>query len=378
MGSITYLINMHAGAIFFISAGLIAAVLVGALVLNIWLEKKLKLTAGVSKALLVAVFFVGLAAILLGVSVLRSTSDMGGVRRIFVLPVDNGWRLAVWCTRIYAKRSGVDYEQYMRTFDLATGKIRGSVRLAQKHFDDDYRLYWSGGNKAWGYREGAGIMLIDMSIPEIIADNEGLQKHNPDLSGGIFFKAYRDTVDPHRTGLYVGTAGGRIFKLENDLSARQAVQVPAGADLKREWKFVADWYFSQLTGSKGRHAHARGATCDAARSAVLLEPEYLPELNFGIAKKKKTWVVHKSALLGDYDLLLSYMGADGVACNTINASRLFSRDDLNILATYTFEKHILIFIGAGKTFRSNILGFALSALQTDPETGALTNRIDFF
>ena len=68
----------------------------------------------------------------------------------------------------------------------------------------------------------------------------------------------------------------------------------------------------------------------------------------------------------------------GVAHNTINVSKLIPGDDLKIIATYTSEEEIFIFVGAGDTFRSSILGFSLTALQTNIDTGDLSGLMAYF
>lgn len=369
---------MKGGTLFIVTMGVVAVFLVGCLALNLWLSKRLKLPAGVSKAVLIASFFAGLAGILFGGSLLKAAHDMGGVRRLFILPTRSGSGLAVWCTRIYGKRSGADYEHYIRTFDLMTGKHLGSIRIDPRYLSDEYRLYWPGGDRAWGYRKGPGVTLIDLAVPQIIADNARIVKQNPALGPGFTFKAYIDSPDPGRTGLYVKSADGRLYKLNEDLSTFGVSDLPAGGDLNREWTFKANWDFYPLKTSKGEHAHTRGAPCNADGSLTLLEPSYLPEFNFAVKQKERTWVRHKSAILGDYDWLVSYMEGDGTALSTINVSKLIQGEPLTVIGTHTLENEILIFITTGRTFRSNIVGFSLAALSTDPRTGELSRRISFF
>lgn len=378
MLSTTYLINMHGGAFFFITIGLIAAVLVGSLALTVWLTRKLKLSPGVSKAVVLAIFFAGFGGILLGRSFLNAAQDMGGVRKIFVLPTQGESKLAAWCTRIYGKKAGADYEQYIRTFDLMTGRHLGSVRVDPKYPSDDYRLYWTGGNKAWGYRKGPGVMLIDLAAPQTIADNAGIVKQNPVLGGGFIFKNYIDAFDRDRTGLYLQSADGRIYRLHEDLTAEKVTDLPVEINLKPEWAFAKHWDFHPLKTSKGKHAHIRGSRCHQDKSLTLLEPRYIPESNFSVTQKERTWVLHQSALLGEPDWLLSYMQGDGTALNTINVSQLIRGEPLQVIATYTLESEILIFISAGSTFRSRILGFSLAALLTDARTGEYLRTIAYF
>lgn len=297
---------------------------------------------------------------------------------MFVLPIQSESKLAVWCTRIYGKRSGADYEQYIRTFDLMTGRHLGSVRIDPRYRSDDYRLYWPGGDKAWGYRKGPGVMLIDLTAPHIIADNARIVKHNQVLASGFSLKRYINAYHRDRTGLYVQDADGRTYRLGEDLSAERVTDLPVEVNLKPEWAFAKQWNFHLLKTSKGKHAHIRGSRCNQEKSVTLLEPRYLPESNFSITQKERTWVLHQSTLLGEYDWLLSYMEGDGTALNTINVSQLIRGEPLKIISTHTLDSAILIFISAGGTSRSNMLGFSLAAVLTDARTGEYLRTISYF
>lgn len=369
---------MHGGTLFFMTVGVAAVFMVGCLVVNIWLARSFKWPPSVSKALLLATFFIGLAGILFGSSLLKAGRDMGGIRKIFVLPTTESPKLAVWCTRIYGKRVGSDYEQYIRIFDLMSGTHLKSLKVDPKYPSDDYRLYWPGGDKAWGYRKGPGIMLIDLTVPKIIADSARILKSNPALGRGFIPKTFIGGVDADQGGLYVTSANGGIYKLKEDLSAAKVTALPVDVHLKREQAFEKDWAFYRLKTSKGRHAHTRGSRCNEDKSLTLLEPDYLPEFNFAVTQKAKTWVLHKSALLGKYDWLMSYMEGDGTALNTINVSKLIQGEPLTVIGTYTLEEEILIFITTGRTYHSGIMGFSLAALSTDTRTGEYLRMISYF
>ena len=218
MDSFSYLINMHAGLVFFVTAGILTLVLTGIVALSCWLDKKTNFPRSISKALLFAILGVCAVAVFGGISIFRSTGDMGGIRKIFIVPNGGDPKLAIWCTRIYGKRAGSDYEQYIRTFDLRAAELQGSVKIDGKYFSDDYRLYWPGGRNAWGYRRDVGVMLIDMAIPEVVADNGQLAERHPMLGEGFALIAFKDAADPEQAGLYVRSANGRIYRLREDLS----------------------------------------------------------------------------------------------------------------------------------------------------------------
>jgi hypothetical protein len=113
-------------------------------------------------------------------------------------------------------------------------------------------------------------------------------------------------------------------------------------------------------------------------SVILLEPEFINELNFVPIKKDKIWIFHKSAIYGDYDPLISFIDANGIEINKINLNDMFNNKKIHVLAAYTRKKDVLIFIGIGDTFRSKIKGFTLFALKTNPDTGKIIEKIQYF
>ena len=92
----------------------------------------------------------------------------------------------------------------------------------------------------------------------------------------------------------------------------------------------------------------------------------------------RIWVTHKSALLGEYALLLSYVNSDGTTLKTINVSELVPGEALNIIGTVCSGGEILILVGAGHSSRITILGFSLSVLHTDARTGDLIRMQTLF
>lgn len=378
MNSTSYFFNMHGGIVFFITFGLMVVMLILTLAFNLWLGKKFKLSKSITKVLLMGTFFSGMAAIFFGSTRLKAKYDHGGIKKFYVLPSDSGPILSVWCTRIYPKRVGADYDQHIRTYDLATGESTGSIQIDQKYFSDDYRLYRAEGNLAWGYRKGLGLMLIDLQIPKIVASNDAISQQLSHLGDELKFEAFRDAYDPNLTGLYLNSGNGRFYRLHEDFSTSQVTSLPVGVDKKQEWTFTHNWYFDPLKHSLGKHAHTQGTGCDTENSITLLDPDFIPEKNYAITNKEKVWVTHKSTILGDYDLLISYMSGDGIEHSRINVSEIINGDDLKVLSTYTIDKFVTIFISTGDTFRAIIKGFSLSALRVDASTGELINIIHYF
>ena len=62
----------------------------------------------------------------------------------------------------------------------------------------------------------------------------------------------------------------------------------------------------------------------------------------------------------------------------INLYEVFKNKKAKVLATFTQDKEILIFVSIGFTHYAGINGFTLSALRTDSDTGKLINKIKYF
>ena len=381
MSSLSYLINMHGALILVATGGTLAFILLGVTVAYALFEEKRNLPANRAGVWFFAVIFVCLVAVFGAVSVLRSAYDMGGIRRVFVVAADGRPRLAVWCTRIYGKRIGADYAQYIRTYDLTTGECRGSVTAAEKNASDDFRLYRSGKNTAWGYGRIDGLRLIDLAVPQVIADYERLLQRNPILASGFKVEDAIGEGDALQRGLYVRSAGRRLYQIKDDLSMLEVNRIPVDADGRRERSLKENWHFLPVEGTKGMHVLAEGSHLAADRGAFLLEPEFISELGDPVGADRhhaRIWVTHKSALLGEYALLLSYVNSDGTTLKTINVSELVPGEALNIIGTVCSGGEILILVGAGHSSRITILGFSLSVLHTDARTGDLIRMQTLF
>ena len=77
-------------------------------------------------------------------------------------------------------------------------------------------------------------------------------------------------------------------------------------------------------------------------------------------------------------MFLSLIDEQGRELEQINLFKFFKNKNMHILGTYTQDKEVLIFVGIGKTHRTEIKGFTLFALKTDTDTGKIINKIKYF
>jgi hypothetical protein len=274
---------------------------------------------------------------------------------------------------------GANYELRLKAYDLKSGEVLGSVQFFNRHYNHDYQMFPIFDNKAWGYSDKTGLQLLDLAKPAIIADQEEIFRLNPQLGEKISFNFYGEEYDPLTNGLHVLAEDGRVYRIDTDLKAAAVDRVPNrdayGANV---WAYRKDWDRYYLKHSLGYHVHTKGAKC-SADSVTLLEPEFIAEYNPEARSKKRVWVTHKSAIFGEYDYFLSFVDGSGEELNRIDLREVFNKDkDPKVLATYTDDDEVLIFIGIGDTHAATIKGYSLTALRTDLETGQVRGRIDYF
>ena len=91
------------------------------------------------------------------------------------------------------------------------------------------------------------------------------------------------------------------------------------------------------------------------------------------------WVTHKSAIFGKYDLLLSLVQANGDELERFNLQKVMGGDSPpRVLGTWSTERDVLILLTAGDSHHASVEGFCLIGLKTDPATGTLEDRIEYF
>ncbi|MFH1873575.1 MAG: hypothetical protein ABH859_00100 [Pseudomonadota bacterium] len=374
-----YFLNMHGGIVFFIKLGVVVLVMTSLLIGYIKWEKQANLSEKKSKKwTFIFLALLCLIGSLIGTSKFLNLYNQGGLKEFFILDAQGRPQLTAWLTRIYSKRVGADYDQRLETFDLMSGKRLATTQIVDKYYSNEYRLFKPFANKAWGYNRKVGIQLLDLTKPEVIADEEKILQLNPKLGDKISLYRGDNVYDPINRDLYVVGADNKTYRLDMDLQAVAAQKIPEhDIDYDAVWRFTKDWYFDYVKGSLGRQVHKQGVVL-AADSAVLLDPEFVPEINPLVKRKDKVWLAHKSAIIGNYDSLISYIDSDGQELNKINLPELFKKQEPKVLATLTRDNDILIFVGIGQTHHASIKGFSFNAIRVDKETGKILDEIKYF
>jgi len=377
MNSINHFINSQNVIVLIITAALFILCLGAFIIICRWACKRYEFSKTVLKVIIITCVVLSMTIVFIVCPKLLSSYDHGGIKKLYIVKAEQELTLSVWFTKKYSQKVGADYDQKLMSFDLFTGAPHGSVVMVQRDHSDEYKIYWTSGAKAWGVSQKEGVQLLDLEAPKILATEKELLTHNPDLktiqpySGDTIFDTKTDE-------LYIKVANNYIYKLKKDMSAVLVNIIPVSeASDNREWKSIKNWSFYKLKDSMGRHAHLEGVKC-SPQSATLLEPEYIAELNTEIISRNKAWVLHKSAMLGDYDSLISLISSDGVEHHRINLAKIFEDHIAKAIYTYTTDDEILVFISRGMTSQSSVLGLTLTALRTDASTGKLLDRIDYF
>ena len=411
MQSINYFINTHGIYIFIVKVLITFIIIMLLTFFSSFLLKFFKLPEGIEKIFVGGFVILGLFTGLFGIEKIIDPFHQGGIRKLFILNKYGKPQLTVWLTRYFSKRVGYECDQRLRCFDLTSGKTLKYIQMSKKYYDNDYRIYWLSDQYAWGYSKKTGIQLLDLVKPQIIAEEKEILSRNPELGNSIKLLYEDYLVDPYTHGIHVETEEKKIYRLDPDLTAKHVTKdsltgpvtsieitvkdnkifqkrVNSGGDNKSIYSdkekykidpnlFQKDWIFTEVKASLGKTINKKGNTL-SNDSVYLLEPQFLEELNLSPIIKNKIWIAHKSAIYGEYDSLVSFVDANGNELNRINLYEVFKNKKANVLATYTQDKEVLIFVGIGHSYRVDAKGFSLIALRTDPNTGQISDKIQYF
>ena len=161
-----------------------------------------------------------------------------------------------------------------------------------------------------------------------------------------------------------------------------------GWPLRLGWFRPAGWYYHFADGSLGKHLLGPGQK-PSPKSAILLKPRFIEEINKKAGQKNRIWITHRSAIHGDYYNLISLVDRGGREIKRINLNKLFDRGKVKAkprsrnkeivqpIGTYTRGDEVLIFITCGENFRSFDSGFTLTALRTDRKSGEILGGVDY-
>ena len=169
--------------------------------------------------------------------------------------------------------------QRLASFDLNTGVPVGSTTLVGKWYNSEYRLFRSAGRRAWGFSGKAGLQLLDLASPAVIAGERKILARNPELGGQIRLYGGSDVYDCQTNTIYVTAGDARIYGINDRQEAFPVAHVPDSPDCgRRVWTFGENWRFYPLEDNLGFHVHRTGAVC-SPKSAILLDPSPVRELN---------------------------------------------------------------------------------------------------
>jgi len=219
--------------------------------------------------------------------------------------------------------------------------------------------------------------LLNLVKPGFIATEQQILKRNPKLGKNV--KLYlRNAYDPVTNTLRIVASDEQVYRLDTDLKISAIYHVPDRIPPEeRGWVFAKDWHFYSLEHHLGKHLHRENAEC-SAKSVPLLKPKLIKEFNKNIHQKDRVWVIHRSAILGKYDLLVSLVVPNGEELARLNFGKIFKKDKKpKVLGTYTRDKEVLVFVASGIDFQNNIEGFPFIALRTDSESGKLLGLIKY-
>ncbi len=327
-----YLIHTYWGFLFFGTVVVTWALILagGIWILKLFDRLKIPQFAG---GLLIAACMV---AVLVGLFKGISAFDRGVLDRVFVFRSGQGYFLCAWSTR-RPGRNQTTYYQLLNSFDLESGRHLASLKLKCVLGRDCYQLGWQGGDKAVLCGPDKDYQLVDLARLKVSPLDEQSRRRMDDLGPALFSMA-----------------------------------------AKTRWAFAASWRFYSQPGSVGRKV-GRRQTPLSKQSALFLKPRLLPELNRQQVKKDRVWICHQSALLSDFQVLISYVEADGRQLDRINLSQLFAKRPATALATFTTDGYVYVIVGCGrKPFSGPFEVYGLEALKTDRQSGRLLARIRYF
>jgi hypothetical protein len=328
------------------------------------LEEKFKLPDWFRTISVVLSIALGIGIGFLGVFLFRYYFADGEIRQLYLVNPNGSPRLTVLLVREESGKVSTWYNPKLKTFDLETGKFIGRKLLYYRSYSDDYDIYGPVGKIAWGISSKTGIQLLDMSKPAVIGNQKEILAKNPQL-GGSFELIYGDIYDPSTNGIQVVTRNGNYYRINPDLSATRIKDIYMSSYNRQTY-----WHSEPVPGRDAETLHYRSASPGPeSKPTIFISPQLVREMNWKARGKDKTWVVHYSTYIGDYDTLLSYIDKNGRELNRINLRKMFKNKYVKVLATLTRENDMFVFI--------SVRGYTLSALRTDLNTGKILERINY-
>ncbi len=311
----------------------------------------------------------------------------GKLNKLYIFQKDNNTRLVVSFVQEGFVTMGSVYSHLLKSYDFKTGKRCGNIDLATDTGLENYEIFgFIDNNRAWGYRYGYGVELLDLYEPKVLFDTEEILRRNPQL-GNIIDLApgrYDYVFNPRTKGIKVVTTWGEIYEIGTDLKAVPAKDVPNHPEESvekdslppyREWDFV---YLP--IGVVGKALKAKDAPLSPNR-AVLIKPEMVSRMGEEVRSLDKAWVMHWTArkrnpilampkYLPAGDCLLSYVNENGEIIIQHNLHQLMGHEKFRAYSVTCHNNEMFVFVSKAE--------FTLTALRVDRDTGEILGRIDYF
>jgi len=372
-----YFLNMHSVIVFFITA-LFAFIIFGMIISIIfWITNKIP--EKYAKVIFTVLGMIGLFSSFILVSKIKDPFYYGGIKELYVIDKENEPHICIWFIRVHSRKVGAVYDQRLKSYDMISGKPYKHIEMLHRYHDSEFRMFYTSGDKGWSYNRKTGLHFLDFYKPEIIADQQRILKENPQL--GSSFKLYNSdyVYNPYENAVYIKGENGQLFYLNTSL---KAVPVKEAAYVepykKNDFTYAKNWCLCDIEDNLGRHFRNKDTKL-LKESVILLEPELIREINSKVTGKNKAWILHKSAIYGRFDPLISFVDEAGIELNRINLGEVFNnKKKIKVIGTYSFPDKIYVFIGAGETFRASVKGFTLKALVTDPKSGKILEEVKYF
>jgi hypothetical protein len=356
------------GLLFYAEVIVSLIILLGAIFILDKLRARLRISESVGKP----VIFIILMAIFLGAifvpNALRSYVIDGNVEELFIIHENNNPLLIVRFSRPnYQRGSIVGYTHRIKTFELLSGNYLGRLEMAKSVHSYEYNIYGPFGTLAWGINSTTGLQLLDLARPALVAGEAEILAKNPQLGKKIRFVFVDNIYDPVKHTIQAIAPDSRYFRIFPDLKAVAAQRY------LRPYSPTPDyWSFSWAPGAERETVRYRYASkSPQAKKVEFISPKLVKELNPKALARKKTWVKHQSSFLKGSDLLLSYVDEHGQELNRINLNQaLKEKKEVMAINSFSSEGEILLFVSRR--------GLTLSALRTDPNSGEILGKIDYF
>ena len=311
----------------------------------------------------------------------------GRMQKLYVYPHKNTVYLSTLNYMKGGTRRGTSppkYAFFLETYELPSGKSAGSIYLGNERYSYRFRIFWNGGAKGWVVDYYQKILLLDLSIPAVVATDTEIVQRYPSLGDSLTLPPEPPEYNPIHNWLYVVSPGGKRFALDENLHLLSPTKRESFTHVlyqNKIWRFKKDWSLVPVPKKKTYRVHC-GNTPFSGKSKEFIKPRFIPELNLNVREKERIWIMHKSAFFRNVETLLSYVNKSGEEINHISLSQLFDGKPVQALGSYSGDAQSFIIIGVGLynllSVEQEFVPLSLYALQVDNRTGEVIKLICYY